>query len=117
MRKKPTYWDKVRRELYPKFRAVGLLDVCELGWENCLANKYGIVSQTYQTFAHSLRRKKIDRYIKSNQDEYERRMREVIRACTQCHHELDYELEDDKDHAKAEMIVIETIANRKRQPK
>lgn len=114
MRKKPTYWDKVRKELRPKFAVAGLLETCELRWENCLANKQGIVPKTFQSFAHSLRRRKIDKYKKSDPEEYERRMREVIRACTQCHHELDNELEDDKHHEKAEQIIIDIIKNRKK---
>lgn len=114
MRSKPTYWDKVRKELRPKFVLAGLLEICELGWEDCLANKYGIVPKTFQTFAHSLRRNKIDIHKKANPEEYERLMREVIRACTKCHHQLDNELEDDKSHEKAAAIVREVIENRKK---
>lgn len=114
MRSKPTYWDKIRKELRPKFEAAGILNVCELNWENCLANKHGIVPKTYQTFAHSLRRKKIDSYKKNDREEYERLMREVIRACVKCHSELDNELEDDKTHEKARDIVRDTIKNRKK---
>lgn len=116
MRRNPTHWDRVRKELRPKFERVGLLNICELNWENCLANKHGIVPQTFQTFAHSLRRRKIDKFKKTNPKEYERLMRHVIRACSQCHHELDNELENDHTHEKAEAIVTETINKRKRQP-
>jgi hypothetical protein len=114
VRSKPTYWDKISKEIRPKFAAAGLLETCELRWDSCLANRDGIVPKAFQTFAHSLRRRKIDKYKKSEPEEYERRMREVIRACTQCHHILDNELEDDKHHTKAEEIVIETINKRKK---
>lgn len=117
MRRNPTYWDRVRKEIRPKFEAAGLLEICELGWENCLADKYGRVPKTFQTFAHSLRRRKIDRYKKTDPEEYERRMREVARVCTQCHHELDNELTDDPYHDKAEAIIVEVINNRKKPVK
>lgn len=110
MRSRPTYWDKVRKELRPKFAAAGLLEICELGWKGCKANKNGIVPKQFQTFAHSLRRRKIDKYKKNDLDIYEEKMRHVIRCCTECHHKLDNNFE----HEETERIVIETINTRKK---
>lgn len=115
MRSNPTYWDLVRKEIRPKFAAAGLLEICEIGWENCCANKYGFVPKQFQTFAHSLRRRKIDQYKKYEHDKYEVLMREVIRACTQCHSELDNPT--NYSHQEAEQIVKDIINNRKKQPK
>ena len=108
MRKQPTYWDKVKREIRPKFARVGLLNVCELGWEGCT----GKITDRL-TFAHSLRRREIDKYKKQGNDhEYERRMREVIRCCSiPCHAKLDA-----RKHEETEAIVLDIIANRRRQP-
>lgn len=103
MRSRPTYWDKVRKELRPKFAQVGLLMVCELGWEGCEKNKN-------LTFAHSLRRAAIDQYKKQNKlDEYEAKMREVIRACTVCHAQL-----DSRKRPETYEIVKDVIKNRKK---
>lgn len=114
MRSNPTYWDIVRKELRPKFAAAGLLETCELGWENCCMNRSGVVPKQFQTFAHSLRRRKIDIHKKYEPEIYEQLMREVIRACTQCHSELDNPT--NYSHEEASEIVRSVISKRKRQP-
>ncbi len=110
MRKRSTYWDIVKRELKPKFALAGLLNVCELQWNDCLANDYGVVPDVYQTFAHSLRRRHIDKYKKYEKEIYEEKMRKVIRVCTICHDQL-----DKLPKHKTEHIVENVIASRKRK--
>jgi hypothetical protein len=112
LRKKSTHWDSVRKELRPKFAVAGLIDRCELNWEKCLANKDGFVPKTFQTFAHSLRRRKIDRYLRDNPSEYERLMREVCRVCVKCHEQLDNP--KNFTHEEACEIIRNTIKNRKK---
>lgn len=112
MRKKPTYWDKVKKELRPKFTQAGLINTCELQWEKCLANKSGFVPQQYQNFAHSLRRRKIDNFKKEYPEIYEKKIREVIRTCVKCHEMLDDPTLH--SHEEAEQIVIEVIQNRRK---
>lgn len=114
MRSNPTHWDLIRKELRPKFAAAGLLETCELGWENCLMNRSGQVPKVFQTFAHSLRRRKIDMHKKYEPDVYEKLIREVIRACTKCHEELDDQTNYSQDEAAE--IVRQVINKRKRQP-
>jgi len=113
MRSRPTYWDKVRKELRPKFALAGLLETCELRWEGCLIRKDGTVPKPYQTFAHSLRRNAIDSYKKQGKPgEYDAKMREVIRACTECHKNLDA-----RKRPETYDIVIDVIKNRKKPVK
>lgn len=109
MRRRATYWDKVRTELRPKFANVGLLDICELyntdsEWRSPKCEK-----DRNLTFAHSLRRKYIDRYKKYEHDEYERRMREVARLCTSCH-----AIVDANKPPVSEQIIIDIIKKRKK---
>ena len=109
MRSNPTYWDKVKKELRPRFNAVGLLNICEL-WDTdhefrspkCEKNRN-------LTFAHSLRRKYIDKYKKNDLEEYERRMREVARLCTPCH-----AIVDANKGPVAEAAIVEIIKKRKK---
>lgn len=104
MRSKPTYWDRVRKEIRPKFAAAGLLNICELHWPQCIGAKLRL------TFAHSLRRRKIDKFKNDgNEAMYELKMRRVIRACVKCHEQL-----DSLEHDETERIVEETIKNRKK---
>lgn len=90
MRNNPTYWDKVRKELRPKFSAAGILNICELWDTDHIFRSPYCEKNRNLTFAHSLRRKYIDKYKKlGNLEEYERRMREVARLCQKCHAEVD----------------------------
>lgn len=108
MRSRPTYWDKVKAELRPKFSGVGLLHVCEFALMNSPYKSKNCTKNKYLTFAHSLRRRKIDKFKKDNDETmYEKKMREVIRICQVCHQDLDA-----MEHEETERIVLETIKNR-----
>lgn len=105
MKRNPSIWNKVRDELRPKFIAAGITR-CELQWEGCEDWKN-------LTFAHSLRRNDIDKYRKFGDiTKYHLKMREVIRACTECHKKLDA-----NKRPVTYDIVIETIKKRKRPVK
>lgn len=68
--------------MIPKFLKAGI-NCCELKYEGCKM-------YTFRTFAHSLRRRFIDEYLKKGDVEgYEAKMREVIWACQPCHSKLD----------------------------
>lgn len=110
MRKNPTYWDKVRKEIKPKFSRVGLLDTCELWDTNHEFRSKHCEKNRNLGFAHSLRRKYIDEYKKHGDiEEYERRMREVARLCQKCH-----AIVDANKPPVTEEIIIGIINNRKR---
>lgn len=71
-------WNMARRMLKEKFQKVGLLDICEVGYD-------GICDNYHLTFAHSLRRN----YIGTKEQ-----MEEVVRACQKCHAVLDAKKHD-----------------------
>lgn len=112
MRSNPTYWDKVRKELRPKFDKVGLLNICELYNTKSEYRSPKCTKDKYLTFAHSLRRKAIDRFKKDGDDEmYEFKMRNVARLCSSCH-----AIVDGRKPLESEAIIEEIIGNRTKQP-
>lgn len=93
-------WLQVKTEIRPKFILAGITQ-CELNWQ--WANCTGSIP-IYLTFAHSLRRRKIDKYDGKIRAKL---MREVIRACQNCHKELDA-----LEHTETEAIVKKIIKER-----
>lgn len=91
-------WLQVKQEIRPKFIEAGIT-CCELQWEHCKG-----CLPVFLTFAHSLRRRKID---KLDKEARAKALRRVIRACTACHMKL-----DSLEHAVTEKIVEQVIAER-----
>jgi hypothetical protein len=89
-------WQQVKAELRPKFIDAGITR-CELQWPRC-------TDRLFLTFAHSLRRRKIDKY---DGKERARLFREVIRACSSCHGIL-----DGLEHDETTKIVRQVIEER-----
>lgn len=83
-------WNVARKLLRSKFQAAGLLNICELKYEECEGWPL--------TFAHSKRRN----FISSKEE-----MITVIRACQKCHSILDA-----NKHDVTEEIVLSVINNR-----
>ena len=90
-------WLQVKQEIRPKFIEAGIT-CCELNWENCKG-----CLPVFLTFAHSLRRRKID---KLDKEERAKALRRVIRACVSCHGELD-SLEHDVTEKIVEKVILE----------
>lgn len=105
-------WIDVKQELRPKFLEAGILNKCELynvkefiqAIEEQLGKKQNCTQFLFLTFAHSLRRRKIDKY---DGEEKARLFREVIRACQNCHSLL-----DSLDHDTTTHIVRNVEQNR-----
>lgn len=97
-KKKQETWLQVKQEIRPKFIEANIF-CCELGWEGCKG-----CMPLFLTFAHSLRRRKIDKLDKEGRA---KALRRVIRACVACHFEL-----DSLEHKETERIVEEIIAKR-----
>jgi hypothetical protein len=97
-KKKQETWLEVKQEIRPKFLEADIY-CCELKWDGCKG-----CMVMYLTFAHSLRRRKIDKLQK---EERAKAMREVIRACSACHYIL-----DSMAHDETYQIVREVIKNR-----
>lgn len=97
-------WLQVKQEIRPKFIDAGITQ-CELynvkmfldAIEEQLGKKQNCKQFLFLTFAHSLRRRKIDKFKGS---ERARLLREVIRACSDCH-----QLLDSLDHNTTTKIV------------
>lgn len=89
--KKSKEWSVVRKEVLEYFESIGLPQVCELQYENCLGGMF-------LTLAHSKRRRKI---------ENAEQLKELIYACSKCH-----ELLDALPHNETEEIVKKIIAKR-----
>lgn len=92
-RKKPEKWLEVKQEIRPKFIEAGIT-TCELynveeflvAIKEQLDRKQNCKHFLFPTFAHSLRRRKIDKFTGA---ERAKLLREVIRACSDCHKLLD----------------------------
>lgn len=112
-KKKPETWLEVKREIRPKFEEAGIR-CCELlnnlefivAIEKQLGKKQNCTEcyPLYLTFAHSLRRRKIGKHDMKTQA---RLLREVIRACQNCH-----KLLDSLYHNTTSTIVRNVIDNR-----
>lgn len=104
-------WIDVKQEIRPKFIEAGITS-CELyrvpeflqAIEEQLGKTQNCTGYLYLTFAHSLRRRKIDKH---DDKERARLLREVIRACQNCH-----KLLDSLEHDTTTTIVRGRINNR-----
>lgn len=105
-------WIDVKHEIRPKFIEAGIYNTCELygvpefleAIDKQLGKKQNCTDFLFLTFAHSLRRRIIDRYDKEKKA---RLLREVIRACQNCHGLL-----DSLDHDTTAKIVRNIRSNR-----
>ena len=89
--KKSKEWSVARKEVLEYFESIGLPQVCEIKYDNCLGGMF-------LTLAHSKRRRKIE-------DDIE--LKEVIWGCSKCHEQLDSLPQDE-----TERIVKKIIAKR-----
>lgn len=103
-KKKEETWLEVKQEIRPKYIEAGITH-CELynvpifleAIENQLGKKQKCKQFLFLTFAHSLRRRKIAKYKGAERAFL---LREVIRACSDCH-----QLLDSLDHDTTTKIV------------
>lgn len=99
-------WIAIRGELEQTFFALGI-NYCELRLEGCMG-RFGLA------FAHSKKRN----YIATEPKERAREMREVVKACSACHHFIEHptreQLEPTGENAHEYMyrIVTEAIKHR-----
>lgn len=108
-------WIDVKHEIRPKFIAAGIYNTCELynvpefleAIEEQLGKEQKCTRYLFLTFAHSLRRRKIEKY---DREIKARLLREVIRACQNCH-----KLLDSLDHDTTTRIVRNVKNNRVRK--
>lgn len=100
-------WFRIKEEIFPYFLRHNLAGVCELQFDCCTGNLRPL------QFAHS--KKRID--IATEEPERTRELKEVVRACNECHKLIEHL--PDKDgltgHERMYRIVVDTIKRREKR--
>lgn len=101
-------WRRIKTEiLIPYFISIGLISTCEIKGDRCLGSALAM------QFAHSKKRDDIAK----EEPERTRELCEVIRACTNCHYDIEHLPYKDGVSGKDQMyiIVINLIAFRNKR--
>lgn len=101
-------WARIKKDILdPLFVRMGLYDTCELQLDKCIGN---IVELQY---AHSKKRE----LIAKQEPERTRELCEVVRACTNCHDDIEHlaDTAEETGHEQMYRIVVSTINRRNRR--